>query len=136
MKLGMQHWGLNLYKAGINDDLRLTLTYFTAWSKLDTCDFEREVCYKVIKWEKLQMTKLTDLYFRKKTFTTGGCLPLSRGYICVYDHYFQTTFLETAWSIKANLFWSPLGKRERHSLRKFLRDDSVISVKLYSTSFF
>ena len=28
MKLGMQHWGLKLYKAGINDDLRLTLTYF------------------------------------------------------------------------------------------------------------
>ena len=37
MKLGMQHWGLKLYKAGINDDLWLTLTYFTAWSKLDTC---------------------------------------------------------------------------------------------------
>ena len=27
MKLGMQHLGLKLYKAGINDDLRLTLTY-------------------------------------------------------------------------------------------------------------
>ena len=32
MKLGMQHWGLKLYKSGINDDIRLTLTYLTAWS--------------------------------------------------------------------------------------------------------
>ena len=45
MTLGMQHWGFKLYKAGINDDLRLTLTYFTTWSKLDTCEFEWEVCY-------------------------------------------------------------------------------------------
>ena len=52
LKLAMQHWGLKLFKAGINDDLRLTLTYFTAWSKLDTCAFEWEVCYKVIQWEK------------------------------------------------------------------------------------
>ena len=49
LKLGMQHWGLKLYKAGINDDLRLTLTYYTACSKLDTCKFEWEICYKVIK---------------------------------------------------------------------------------------
>ena len=111
MKLGMQHWGLKLYKVGINDELRLTLTYFTAWSKLDTCESEWEVCHKVIIWEKLQMTKLTeDLYFRKKTFTTGGCLPLSRGYICVHDHYFQTSFLETAWPIKAKPFVEPSWK--------------------------
>ena len=51
MNLGMQHWALKLYKAGIIDDLQLTLTYFTAWSKLDNCEFEWEVCYKVIKWE-------------------------------------------------------------------------------------
>ena len=57
MKLGMQHWGLKLYRAGINGEFRLTLTYFTARSKLDHCEFEWEVCYKVIKWEKLQITK-------------------------------------------------------------------------------
>ena len=70
MKLGMQHWGLKLYKAGINDDLWLTLTYFTAWSKLDTCEFEWEVCNKIIQGGggggggNLQhMSKLTkDLY--------------------------------------------------------------------------
>ena len=52
------------------------------------------------------MTKLIeDLFFRKKKpFTTGGCLSLSRCYIRVYDHYFQTTFLETAWPIKAKPF--------------------------------
>ena len=27
LKIGMQHTGLNFYKAGINDDLWLTLTY-------------------------------------------------------------------------------------------------------------
>ena len=63
LKIGMQHWGLKFYKSGINYDLCLTLTYFTAWLKLVTCEFEWENCYKVIKWGKLQMTKLTeDLY--------------------------------------------------------------------------
>ena len=98
MKLGMQHWGLKFCKAGINDDLRLTLTYFTAWSKLDTCEFEWEVCYKVIKWEKLQMGKTANdqinrfIFQKKKTFTTGGCLSLSRGYICVYYLFFSNNF--------------------------------------------
>ena len=31
LKIGMHHLGLKFYKAGINDDLWLTLTYFTAW---------------------------------------------------------------------------------------------------------
>ena len=84
MKLGMQHWGLMLYKACINDDLRVTLTYFTAWSKLDTCEFEWEVCYKVIKWEKMQMTKLTeDLYFRKKIPQGVVCPCLWAIYVCM-----------------------------------------------------
>ena len=46
LKLYMQHLGLNLYKAGINDNLWLTLTYLTAWSKLVTCEFKWENCYK------------------------------------------------------------------------------------------
>ena len=40
LKLCMQHWELKFYKSGINDDLWLTLTYFTARSKLVTCEFE------------------------------------------------------------------------------------------------
>ena len=35
LKLGMQHWGLKLYKVCINDDTGLTLTYFTARSNLE-----------------------------------------------------------------------------------------------------
>ena len=56
LKIGMHHWGLKVYKAGINDDLWLTLTYFTAWLKLVTREFEWENCYKVhvIKWENCE----------------------------------------------------------------------------------
>ena len=36
LKLGMQHWGLKLYKVCINGDPGLTLTYFTARSNLVT----------------------------------------------------------------------------------------------------
>ena len=49
LKLGMQYWGLELYKVYINDDPGLTLTYFTArsnlvpyafvWEKNKTMDF-------------------------------------------------------------------------------------------------
>ena len=53
----------------------------------------RKTCYKEIKWGKLQqITKLTEDIFEKKTLDPGGCLPLSRGYMHVNDHYFQTSF--------------------------------------------
>ena len=113
MKLGMQHWGLKFYKSGINDDLRLTLTYFTAWSKLDTCEFEWEVCYKVIKLEKLQMTKLTeDLYL--KTFLPQGAVCSCPGaiYVCMII-FFKQVFSKPLGQSRPNLLWSPLGKRER-----------------------
>ena len=42
LKIGMQHGGLNLYKADINDDLWLTLNYLMAWSKLVAFTFEWE----------------------------------------------------------------------------------------------
>ena len=50
-KLGMQHRGLKLYKVYINDDPVLTLTYFTTWSHLVACAFERKTCYKIINWK-------------------------------------------------------------------------------------
>ena len=34
MKFGMEHYVLKLYKVYINDDLELTLTYFTIMSNL------------------------------------------------------------------------------------------------------
>ena len=40
LKLGMQHWGLELYKVYINDDPGLTFTYFTARSNMGPYTFE------------------------------------------------------------------------------------------------
>ena len=40
MKPGMQHHGLKLYKVYINDDFRLTLTYFAAGSNWIAYTFE------------------------------------------------------------------------------------------------
>ena len=39
LKLGMYYRGLKLYKVYINDDPRMTLTYFTARSNWVTCTF-------------------------------------------------------------------------------------------------
>ena len=39
LKVGMQHWVLKYYQVCSNDDLDLTLTYFTARSNLDPYDF-------------------------------------------------------------------------------------------------
>ena len=52
------------------------------------------------------MTKLTEDYIIEKKYHRGFSAP-ARGYIHVYDHYFQTTFLETAWPIKAKLYVEP-----------------------------
>ena len=42
LKLGIQHWRLELYKVCINDDPGLTLTYFTARSNLEIEAFLKE----------------------------------------------------------------------------------------------
>ena len=84
----------------------LTLTYFTAWLKLATCQFEWENCYKVIKYDQINRR----LYYRKKNFYHRGFSAPARGYMHVYDHYFQTTFLETAWPIKTKLYVEPSWK--------------------------
>ena len=109
LKIGMQHWGLKFYKSGINDDLCLTLTYFTAWLKLV---FEWGNCYKVIKWGKLQMTKLAeDLYYRKTHFYHRGFSTPAPGTInmCMIITFKQLC-LETAWPIKPKLYVEPSGK--------------------------
>ena len=41
--------------------------------------------------------------FMRKILIPGGCLPLPRGYIHVYDHNIQTSTSETARPIKAKL---------------------------------
>ena len=47
-----------------------------------------------------------------KKIDPGGCLPLSRGYIHVYDHKIQTSSLKALGQSKANFMWSILRKRE------------------------
>ena len=66
LKIGMQHWGLKFYKSGINDDLCLTLTYFTAWLKLVTCEFEWENYYNVIKWGKTANDQINRRFILQK----------------------------------------------------------------------
>ena len=51
LKLGMQHWGLKLFKVYINCEFGLTLTYFTARSKLVTSFFQ---------WEKMKTVDFVE----------------------------------------------------------------------------
>ena len=62
LKLGMQHWGIKVYKVCINDDPELTLTYFTTRSNLVAYAFESgKTVTKSFNGKNLQqMTKLTD----------------------------------------------------------------------------
>ena len=60
LKLGMQHGGLKLHKVCINDDPRLTLTFF-ARSNLVTYAFELGNLLQSFNGKNLlQMTKLTE----------------------------------------------------------------------------
>ena len=57
------------------------------------------------------MTKLTeDCIIEKTNFYHMGFSAPVRGYIHVIDLYFETTFLETAWPIKAKLYVEPSWK--------------------------
>ena len=60
LKVGMQHSGLKLYKVYKNDDIGLTLTYFTSRSKWVTYTFEWENSYKFIYWGKLAANDSID----------------------------------------------------------------------------
>ena len=53
LKLGMQHWGLEVCKVYINDDPGMTLSYFTARSNLAALRLNGKICYKVIQRVKL-----------------------------------------------------------------------------------
>ena len=61
LKHGMQHQGLKLYKVYKNDDLGLTLTYFTARSNWVFYTFEWGKLLQSYNVENLQQrTKLTE----------------------------------------------------------------------------
>ena len=70
---------------------------------------------KSFNWGKLCSK---GLYWLNNTvneinLTPGGCLPLPRGYILVYDHHFQTSStLKPLSQSKPNFMWSLLGKGE------------------------
>ena len=92
LKLGMQHWGLKLYKVYINDDPGLTLTYFTArsnlvpyafvWEKGKTMDFSETI---VVYDLKLATDDRSDKKFllTSKLCPLGAVCPLPWGYIHV-----------------------------------------------------
>ena len=49
--------------------------------------------------------------FMKRIWSSGGCLPLSRVYIHVYDHNIQTsTSLKQVGQLKPNFMWSIVKK--------------------------
>ena len=83
LKLGMQHWGLKLYKLYINDDPGLTLTYFMArsnlvpyafvWEKGKTMDFSETIVVYDLKLA-------TDDRSDKKFLLTSKLCPL--GAVC------------------------------------------------------
>ena len=95
LKLGMYHWGLNLYKVYINDDPGLTLTYFTArsnlvsyafvWEKGKTMDFSETI---VVYDLKLATDDRSDKMFllTSKLCPLRAVCPLPWGYIHVLNH--------------------------------------------------
>ena len=51
--------------------------------------------------------------FMKNKMTQGGCLPLPKGYIHVYDNNFQTSSsLKPLGQLKLNFMWSIVRNRE------------------------
>ena len=60
LKLDMQYRVLEIYKVYINDELVLTLTYFTTKSYSATYAFEWEKLLQIHLKGKRQMTKLTE----------------------------------------------------------------------------
>ena len=88
----------------MNGDPGLTLTYFTTKSNLVACAFEWENCYEVLKLDKLaaddQINRI--LHFFKKKNDPGGCLPLPRCYLHVYEHFSNILSLKALRQSKPN----------------------------------
>ena len=66
---------------------------------------------KSFSGENLQQRTWLDKWVNEKKLTPGGCLPLPRGYMHVYDHHFQrSSSLKPLGQSKPNVMWSLLGK--------------------------
>ena len=95
LNFGMHHWVLDYFQICSNDDLGLTLTYFTARSDLvpyafftrkgKAMDFSETV---VIFDLKLATDDQSDKKFllTSKLCPLGAVCPLPRGYIHVLNH--------------------------------------------------
>ena len=111
LKLGKQHWVLKYYQDYSNDDLGLTLTFFTArsnlvpyvflWEKGKTMDFsEPSIVYDIKVGRCSQINEYMNLYEyqRSRSFLVQGH-PDS-----TFSIFF---FLETAWPIEAKFYVEP-----------------------------
>ena len=114
LKLGMQHWGLKLYKVCINGNTGLTLTYFTARSNFGTKTFLKE------KEKTIDFSENIAAYDLK----VGRCKQLIE-LIKVYDIENQCHFLTLAhghlhMKIKTHISQKPVGHFEPNFVCKLL----------------
>ena len=95
LKLGMHHWVLEYYQVCSNNDLGLTLTYFTArsnlipyafiWVKGKTMDFSEPIVVYDVKLATDDRSDKKSL-LASKLCPLGALCPLPRGYIHVLNH--------------------------------------------------
>ena len=115
LKLGMKHQAMELYKAYINHDLVMTLTFFTARSTLVAHAFEWEKNRKMsFNGRKLARNEQMDrrFMFMKIFWAQVVVYPCPGGYIHVCDQNIQTSSLKPLGQSKPNFMWSILRKRE------------------------
>ena len=72
--------------------------------KIEKCNKMAENLLEISKWTE-------DLYV-KNILGPGGCLPLPRGYIHVYDHNIETSSLKRLGQSKPNFLSSILRQKE------------------------
>ena len=68
-------------------------------------------------------------------YTPGGCLPLSRGYKHVYNHYYQTSSLKPLGQSKPNFMLSLLGKEERKHINGTGHMAKMATMLIYGKNF-
>ena len=111
LKLGIQHWGLKLYKVYINDDPGLTLTYFTARSNCVSYTFESG---KLIQSHFMgeNMYRLNNTVNEKRIDPQGLSAPGPGDMINVYDNCFLISSRKLHGKSMPHFILSLLGKGE------------------------
>ena len=109
LKVGMQHWVLEYYQVCSNDDLGLTITYFTTrsnlvlyafeWKKGKTVDFSDSIVVCDIKFGRCSQLKVKVIHWPSSKVTQS--------------QHFQTSFpYKPLGQFKPNFMWSLHGRRE------------------------